>query len=185
MGRRKIIRLLGSLHYVMPTRSMKYLKYSYELNVPIDEAFEHMIDVQRLDDNAHIFTGAKLFSSKDEPIGVGKKYVVSANTGNEKVETTLVIERMQRPVLVVISYNYNTVKSDGTVVTGSFLPWESMDCVISLQNNKGSTNVETTMTANGVKTISQLTFARLLSIINWFQQRNANRRVKRYIENLA
>jgi hypothetical protein len=164
---------------------MDYLKYSYILDVPIDEAFNHIIDIQRIDDNAQIFAGATLTSNGDEPIGVGKKYVVLANSGDSKIETTLTIENIQRPNQIEISYKYKTICSNGVTEEGCILPWESMSCIITFRQLEDKTLIETTMIANGINNLSQLIVARLLSIINWFQQLKANSRVKKYINSLA
>jgi hypothetical protein len=116
---------------------------------------------------------------------LGKKYVVLANSGDSKIETTLTIENIQRPNQIEISYKYKTICSNGVTEEGCILPWESMSCIITFRQLEDKTLIDTTMIANGINNLSQLIVARLLSIINWFQQLKANSRVKKYINSLA
>ena len=164
---------------------MKYLEYSYFLKVPIDRAFSRVIDLKALHDNAQIFDHATLVSDNSKPEAIGKKYTLSNKTVHNTVETTLIVKKVEVPSRVHLSYQYRILDVAGNESDISVLPWESMDCYIHFSERGEKTMVRTVMIANGVKSIGQKILTRFFSVINWFQQRKINNRVKSYIENYA
>jgi hypothetical protein len=164
---------------------MKYLEYSYLLDVPIESAFSHIIDLKALHENMQLFDHGALVSDESKPEDIGKKYVLSMRTGNNTVETTFVVERIEIPNRIQLSYRYKILDSLGQVSNNSIFPWESMDCFIHFSVRKGKTMVKTIMIANGVQSFAQKFATRAFSIVNWFQQMGINNRVKTYIEGNA
>ncbi len=162
---------------------MKYLGYSYLLDVPIESAFRQVIDLASLHENSQFLgQGTTLTSDDAAPEVVGKHYLLRVETGSGAVETTLAVERIDIPYRIHLSYRYRLIDHQGRVIEGRILPWESMDCYMHFSEEEGKTKVKAIVIANGVRTFAQRTFTRLLSIGNWFQQRGVNKRVKAYIE---
>ncbi len=164
---------------------MKYLEYSYLLDVPLESAFSHVIDLKALHENVQLFDHGTLASDESKSEDIGKKYVVSTRTGNNTVETTLVVERIEIPNRIQLSYRYKILDSLGQVSKNPIFPWESMDCFIHFSVRNGKTMVKTIMIANGVQSFGQKLTTRAFSIVNWFQQKGINNRVKTYIEGNA
>lgn len=164
---------------------MKYLEYSYLLDVPIESAFSHIIDLKALHENVQLFDHGTLASDESKPEDIGKKYILLLRTGKNTVETTFVVERIEVPNRIQLSYRYRILDSLGQASNNPVFPWESMDCFIHLSVRKGKTIVRTIMIANGVQSFAQKFATRAFSIINWFQQMRINNRVKIYIEGNA
>ncbi len=164
---------------------MKYLEYSYCVDTPITSAFSKVIDLEALHENVQIFDHGTLVSDDSRPEAIGKKYTLSIQASHVTIETTLIVEKVEVPNRIHLSYRYRILDAAGLETDFSVFPWESMDCFIHFSDRRGKTMVRTIMIANGVKSMGQKVRARFFSIINWFQQRKINSRVKSYVENFA
>ena len=165
--------------------AMKYMEYSYIVDVPIKRAFECVMDIEKLNENVSLFENATLKTNSESTMSVGKTYCVSVDAGIETIETKIVVEKIDQQSNVELSYNYKTIAKDGAVTEGTFLPWESMTCLMSFIEFDKKTRIKTIMYANGKKTFGQKILAKFLSLINVFQQKKINRRVKNYVEKNA
>ncbi len=164
---------------------MKYLEYSYLLKAPIEKAFTHVIDLESLHENVKLFDHGELITDDSEAEAIGKKYILSIRTLNNTVETTIEVERIEIPTRIHLSYRYRILDLAGRESNNSIFPWESMDCFIHFSAQQGKTKVRTIMIANGARSTVQKIMTRGFSIVNWFQQRNINNRVRTYIEENA
>ncbi len=162
---------------------MKYLQYTYTLDVPREEAFSQVMDLEMLQTQINLFSVGNCTSDQRHPEEIGKTYVLSLDAYRKGAKTIIALEKINRPETAEFSYTYRIIDSTGNLQSGSFLPWESMVCSMSFKEQNGKTIVDTIMYANGVHSLWQRIHTRLLSYINYFQQRKVIARVKNFVEN--
>jgi len=166
----------------MKYMDMKYFTISYTVKGMIREVFDYVVDVVRLHEELKWFGKGKLATNDLSPTSIGKKYTVLVGASGDSVETTIEVIKIDPPHSIEMSYNYRTLKRNGSSKDGCLLPWESMRCVLDFKESNGKTTVTTNMYANGVDSLWKRVMTRIFSYINWLQQWSAVNRIKNRIE---
>lgn len=153
------------------------------VNKPIDFVFEKILDVANIHENIGLFDKAYFTTSEHASNELGKIYSVVNNQGDIAIRCILTLVKLDKPNFYELSYTYEVKNESGDIEKGcSYLPWDSMSCVVSFREKGGSTIVTTYMQANGVKSLLGKLCTKVLGLYNKFQQLKYNRRTLLYLE---
>lgn len=161
---------------------MKYFETCYIVNKPIDEVFDVLINIPLLHERVGIFGDAYVTENDFSKDQVGKEYSLVNSHGDIKVRCILKLEKIEKPFKYKLSYSYETKDENGNIEEGcSFIPWDTMTCSVSLNNQGNQTSVTTIMYANGVSTFFGKLTTKVIGVVNYFQQQKYNKRIVSYI----
>ncbi|MCX4028622.1 hypothetical protein H0A36_13915 [Endozoicomonas sp. SM1973] len=161
---------------------MKYFETSYIVNKPISLTFDSALDILSLHTKVGLFDKAYVTTNELGVEDIGKIYSVVTNYGDISVRCLLKLEKIKKPYLYILNYSYETKNEEGKINEGcSFIPWETLTCVVSFVECESGTRITTTVYANGVRSLFGKLSTKVLGLVNSFQQRKYNKRTAAYI----
>ena len=166
---------------------MNYFETNYVVNKLISPVFDYVLDLMRIQNDIGLFGNAKVTTDNLAPNEIGKSYYITIKQADISIKTTITLQKIETPNRFMFGYSYETISPDGAVKKGcSYMPWETMTCLVTFKEMNNNTKVTTSMYANGVKTLWGKLATKVIALTNYLEQRKYNKRTVTYInENIA